>query len=162
MDQRASGPRDPLLNGGFGHRHASAAGVWLRLLYRPGMARLPSASLGPRPPADRLERVRSFRVRPERDETLGFLVSAFQRDVARPHKQLAALTGVWAELVPAGLADRTALLALSRGTLTVAVDSSATLDALDRLLRGGLRVAVIKAHTGPAIRRIKLQVDSGM
>ena len=126
------------------------------------MPRRPLASFGPRSPEERLERVRETRVRPERDETLGFLAAAFQREVARPHKQLAGLTEVWAELVPAELADRTRLEGLARGTLAVAVDSSATLDALDRELRGGLKVAIIKAHRGPALRRVKLRVDSGM
>ena len=123
---------------------------------------LPLSAFGPRDPGERLERVRRSRVRPERDETLGFLVPAFQREVAKPHKQLAALTEVWAELVPVEVADRTRLDGLSRGVLAVAVDSSATLDTLDRLLRGGLKVAIIKAHAGPAIRRIKLSVDSGL
>ena len=122
----------------------------------------PLASFGPRDPGERLERVRGLRTRPERDETLGFLADAFQREVARPHKQLAALVGVWAEHVPAELAGRTRLEGLLRGTLTVAVDSSSTLDALDRLLRGGLRVTIIKTHSGPALRRIKLRVDSGL
>lgn len=123
---------------------------------------LPLSALGPRDPQERIERVRRSRIRPDRDETLGFLVPAFQREVARPHRQLAALAEVWVELVPAEVADRTRLDGLARGVLAVAVDSSATLDTLDRLLRGGLKVAIIKAHTGPAIRRVKLSVDSGL
>ncbi|BAM03582.1 DciA family protein [Phycisphaera mikurensis] len=122
----------------------------------------PLASFGPRDPEERLQRVRGFRVRPERDESLGFLAAAFQREVARPHKQLAGLVGVWNELVPPAVAGRTRLESLTRGTLSVAVDSSATLDVLDRLLRGGLRVEIIKANRGPALRRIRLRVDSGL
>lgn len=122
----------------------------------------PRISFQPRDPAERLERVRASRIRSERDEGLGFLVLGFQRDVARPHKQLAALVEAWDELVPAPLAERTRLEGLLRGTLTVAVDSSSTLDSLDRLLRAGLRVTLIKANSGPALRRIKLRVDSSL
>lgn len=122
----------------------------------------PLASFGPRDPADRLARVRQSRVRADPDQSLDFLAKTFQRDVARPHKQLASLTEVWEALVPAPVVARTALEGLSRGTLSVAVDSSATLDALDRLLRSGLKVEIIRAHRGPAIRRIKLRVDSDL
>lgn len=105
-----------------------------------------------------LDRLRGWRNRKERDLTLGFLADQFKRHVARPHRQLEQLVGLWAELVPADLAAHTRLAGLARGVLHVDVDSSARLYELDRLLRSGLERQIITRHKGPAMRRIQLRV----
>ncbi|MEX0654511.1 MAG: DUF721 domain-containing protein [Phycisphaeraceae bacterium] len=110
------------------------------------------------PHGQRLDRLRASRNRPDPDLSLGFLQKQFQRDVARPHKQLAQLVELWAQLVPADLAQHTRLESLSRGVLRVAVDSSSHLYELDHLLRAGLERDLVRQHTGPAFRRIKLQL----
>lgn len=106
-----------------------------------------------------LDRLRRYRNRPEDDQTLGFLKDQFKREVEKPHKQLAKLVCLWGELVPDEIARHTRLDSLSRGTLRIAVDSSARLYELDRLLRAGLQQQLIRAHTGPAIRKVQLHVD---
>jgi predicted nucleic acid-binding Zn ribbon protein len=107
-----------------------------------------------------IENLRRYRNRPERDQSLGFLREQFKRQVERPHKQLAKLVCLWAELVPDDLARHTRLDSLNRGVLRVAVDSSARLYELDRLLRGGLQQQLIRAHPGPAIRKVQLHIQT--
>ena len=108
----------------------------------------------------RVERVRTSRVFKSPDQTLGFMPAQFKREVARPFKQLEGLAQHWQNLVPPDLLPHTRLNGLARGVLTVSVDSSASLYELDRLLRGGLETELVKAHRGPAMRRIKLVVDT--
>lgn len=93
--------------------------------------------------------------------SLGFLAKQFKREVARPHKQLADLVDLWAQMVPPELVGHTRLLGLARGVLRVAVDSSARLYELDRLLRGGLERELITRHKGAALHRVKLIVEDG-
>ncbi len=84
----------------------------------------------------------------------------FDKRYARPHRQLSQIAEIWSRLVPAPLAEKTALRSLHRGVLTVAVDDSATLYQLDRLLRGGVEQQ-IKRQSGGALRRIKLEQAGG-
>ena len=114
------------------------------------------------PPHDhasqRLERLRKYRVRKAPDLSLAFLKNQFQRDVAKPHKQLGQLVSLWQQLLPPDLLEHTRLEGLSRGTLRVAVDSSPHLYQLDRLLSAGLERQLVQQHAGPAFRRVKLRV----
>ena len=108
---------------------------------------------------DRLNQLRHWRrVRPDADLSLGFVQDQFNRQVAKPFKQLAAITKVWQEFVPVELIRHTRLDGLNRGVLHVSVNSSSRLYQLDRLLRGGLQEQIIIAHKGPALRRVKLSV----
>ena len=104
--------------------------------------------------------MRSLRVRPERDLSLGFLADQFQREVARPFKQLGDLVDLWNELLPGDVASGTRLESLQRGVLSVAVDSSARLYEVDRRLREGVEQQLITQHRGTALRRVKLRVDA--
>jgi len=104
--------------------------------------------------------MRRLRVRPERDVSMRFFADQFKREIARPFKQLGDLIELWNELLPADVAAGTRLEALSRGVLSVAVDSSARLYEVDRRLREGLERELITRHNGPAFRRVKLRVDA--
>jgi hypothetical protein len=119
-------------------------------------------AVGPRvslPAAQRLERLRRYRVWPQRDLSLGFLAQQFKQQVQRPYKQLAGVSEAWQRLVPAPLLMHTRLDGLSRGTLTVIVDSSARLYELDSLLRQGLRTRLIEACRGVSLRRVRLRQE---
>jgi len=107
---------------------------------------------------DRLERLRRYRNRPQPDLSLGFLTKQFERQVARPHKQLEKVIELWEQLVPAELAEHTRLEGLQRGVLKVSVDSSSRLYALDGLLRGGLQKQLTVSYTGGTLRRVQLRV----
>ena len=98
-----------------------------------------------------------WRERDERTAPLGDIYARFfDKRYARPHRQLGQLADVWRRLVPETLHARTALRSLHRGVLTVAVDDSATLYQLDRVLRGGVENE-IKQQINGAVRRIKLE-----
>lgn len=116
------------------------------------------------PPRDplvtKIEQLRQWRTRPERDFSMGFLKEQFKREVEKPCKQMSAMAELWTRLLPAAMVEHTRLESLSRGVLKVAVDSSGRLYELDRLLRGGLQTQLIKQHKGPAVRRIQLRIAS--
>ena len=82
----------------------------------------------------------------------------FQRQIAKPFKQVQSLVALWERLVPAELLSHTRLEGLNHGVLRVAVDSSTYLYELDRLLRQGLQDQLITRHKGPAFRRVQLRV----
>ena len=109
---------------------------------------------------DRLKRLRERRVWRERDLSLSFLPGQFKREVARPFKQLAGLAEAWQRLVPPELARHARLERLKGGVLHVAVDSSAHLYDLDRLMRQGLERELVRAATGSPVRRVKLSLSS--
>jgi hypothetical protein len=108
----------------------------------------------------RLELLRRFRVWPQRDLSLGFLTQQFKHQVKRPYRQLAGVSEAWEQLVPADLLMHTRLEGLSRGTLTVIVDSSARLYELDGLLRQGLQTRLIEACRGVSLRRVRLRQET--
>ncbi len=116
--------------------------------------------LTPRSASQRLARLQAHRNRPERDTSLHFIAEQFKREVERPYRQLASIGAVWRRLVPPDLLEHTRLDGLTRGTLRVTVDSSSRLYELDQLLRSGLHTQIIREHTGPAFRKIKLVVGA--
>ncbi len=105
-----------------------------------------------------LDRLRGWRNYAEKDVSMDFLKDFLKQEVERPYKQLHQIAEVWEKLVPVEVAKKTKLESLSRGVLRVAVGSSATLYELDRLLRSGLENEIIRAHKGPAFRKISLRV----
>lgn len=107
----------------------------------------------------RLERLRQWRTRPERDLSMKFLQKHFKRDIEKPYKQLGDLTELWYRLIPADLLPHTRLERLQRGVLYVGVESSSHLYELTHLLRGGVEQQLIQHHRGSALRRIKLELS---
>lgn len=112
--------------------------------------------------ADPLERLRKWRTPATPDQSLHFLQDQFQREVVRPHKQLAVIITAWETLVPPALARRTRLDSLTRGVLKVGVDSSSTLYELDRLLRQSLLSQLIAACPRTALQRVQLHLDGSL
>jgi hypothetical protein len=109
------------------------------------------------PDQARLERLRQLRNRPQRDHSLGFLRDQFEKQVARPFRQLEGVAVIWEQLVPQAIREHCRLESLQRGVLRVAVDDSACLYELDGLLRSGLQQQIIRGVKGKAIRRIQLK-----
>ena len=70
-------------------------------------------------------------------------------------KQLGRLAEVWQEVMPAEIAQHTALEKFHRGNLTVLVDSASHLFTLQTLLDGGLRAEIQRRFNGP-LNRIRL------
>ena len=106
----------------------------------------------------RLDDLQHHRRRRERDVTLTTFVERFRRDIEKPYKQLQRIVPVWRELVPDALERHTCLESFQRGVLRVAVDSSAHLYELDRLLREGLEKQLITSVKGASLRKVHLRV----
>jgi len=85
----------------------------------------------------------------------------FEKEVAKPGKALDGVIDLWLEHVPKELQDSTRLVGFSRGTLSVAVTSSAMRAELDGLLRAGLLRTLQTASHG-TIFRIKTSVQSSI
>lgn len=70
-------------------------------------------------------------------------------------KQVGEIVAIWRDVIPAEIAEHTALEGLHRGVLTVLVDTAAHRFQLETLLRGGLQQEIRKRFSG-ALRRIRL------
>ena len=105
-----------------------------------------------------LDRLRGWRVRKERDQSLSFIADQFKDEVTKPYKQLKSIAVLWEELVPAEMLSSTRLDSLARGVLKVTVSSASVSYELDRLLRSGLQKQLIDRHKGPAFRRVRIRV----
>lgn len=110
------------------------------------------------PQQKHLDNLRQWRNFKAKDVSMDFLNPWFKNEVAKPFKQLGGIGQAWFELVPPEYLAKTKLERLSRGTLTVTVDSSATLYALDRELRSGLQHQLTQASRPATLNRIKLVV----
>lgn len=104
-----------------------------------------------------LERLREWRNRKPRDQTLAFLVDHVKAQVVRPHRQVGQFAELWQELVPPELAERTSLGSFTRGILTIHVADSATLYQLDRLLRGGVEQQ-LRQRSRTTLRSVRLKL----
>lgn len=106
-----------------------------------------------------LRRLRQWRNPAAPDLSLAFVKEQFQREVARPHRQLGQFVDLWAELIPEPLLRHTRLEGFARGVLRVAVDSSAHRYELDHLLRAGLERELMRRQpAGATLRRVRLHV----
>lgn len=104
----------------------------------------------------RLQRVKQSR--PHTHAPLGpEMVSFFKQSVAKRHTQLARIAECWSALVPETLNDHCALESLSRGSLTVVVDSASHLYELKQLLLAGLQQQLLLACKSAGLRKITLK-----
>ena len=85
------------------------------------------------------------------------MVSFFKQSVARRQTKLAKIAECWGMLVPQTLNDHCALEGLSRGSLTVIVDSSSHLYELKQLLLAGLEQQLLIACKSAGLRKIALR-----
>lgn len=105
-----------------------------------------------------LENLRRHRNRADGDDSLRFIRKQYEREIARPARQLGSMVELWRELVPEALTAASRLESLTRGVLRVTVRSSVELYELDSLLRSGLERELVRRHKGSALRRVKLSV----
>lgn len=85
------------------------------------------------------------------------LVDFFQQSVRKRQTKLSQIALFWEQLVPRTLADHCSLEALSRGTLTVLVDSASHLYELKQLLLAGLQQQLLLACKSAGLRKITLR-----
>ena len=104
----------------------------------------------------RLARVK-HRDRPVTDALGPELVSFFKQSVQKRQTKLTKIAACWEQLVPAMLNEHCSLEGLSRGTLTVLVDTASHLYELKQLLLAGLQDQLLLACSGAALRKIQLK-----
>lgn len=85
------------------------------------------------------------------------MISFFKQSVQKRQTKLTALAECWSQLVPPTLNDHCALESLSRGTLTVLVDSASHLYELKQLLLAGLQQQLLLACKPAGLRKINLK-----
>jgi len=107
--------------------------------------------------ARRLEQLRAWRVRPERDTVVGPLIASTLADAQRARKQLGSFVELWESVLPDDLALHTRVTSLRSGVVQVTVDTSATAYELDRCLREGLEQQMRRAF-GKTLLRVKITV----
>ena len=86
------------------------------------------------------------------------LIPWFEKTIAKPAKQLGPITELWQTLVPAPLQSRSRLLGLSRGILSVALDSATSRAELEAKLRSGL-LRQLQAESRGTVFKIKTCVQ---
>ncbi|MCC6421898.1 MAG: DUF721 domain-containing protein [Phycisphaerales bacterium] len=85
------------------------------------------------------------------------MVSFFKQSVQKRQTKLGVIAQHWSELVPGLLNDHCSLESLSRGTLTVLVDSASHLYELKQLLLAGLQQQLLIACRSSGLRKINLK-----
>jgi len=92
--------------------------------------------------------------RSKRVEVSG-LFAATQRELKRTEKRLAGTAALWERVCPPELLERTCIVGLQRGTLTIGVRDHSTRYMLDRMLRSGLEADLIR-RSAVSISSVKL------
>jgi hypothetical protein len=104
----------------------------------------------------RLSRVKSSS--PARAKLLGpEMVDFFKHTVQKRQTKLTKIAECWGQLVPPELSDHCSLESLTRGTLSVLVDSSAHLYQLKQLLLSSLEKQLIQVCKSTGLRKITLR-----
>lgn len=104
----------------------------------------------------RLSRVKAFV--PPKAQLLGpQMVDFFKQTVQKRQTKLAKIAESWAQLVPESLSEHCSLEGLTRGTLSVLVDSSAHLYQLKELLLCGLEKQLLHTCKATGLRKVTLR-----
>lgn len=85
------------------------------------------------------------------------MIAFFRQSVQKRQTKLAIIAKYWEALVPALINEHCALEGLTRGTLTVLVDSAAFLYELKQLLLAGLEKQLLIACKSAGLRKITLR-----
>ena len=85
------------------------------------------------------------------------MVDFFKKSVEKRQTKLGKIGECWGAIVPEMLAAHCSLESLSRGTLTVIVDSSTHLYELKQLLLAGLQEQLLFACKSAGLRKINLK-----
>jgi hypothetical protein len=107
-----------------------------------------------------LQRLRSFKQRPERDVTIASLVETESRRLRQTQRATTRAAGAWDTLLasaqlPAGLASRVSVVSFRAGVLTLRATDASSKYALERYLRAGGEAALARLSSTP-LRRVKV------
>ncbi|MFG0291526.1 MAG: DciA family protein [Phycisphaerales bacterium JB065] len=111
--------------------------------------------MNPRQAQNQLQRRQDqIEARSRRVEVSG-LFATTQRELQRTEKRLAGSSALWERVCPPELLERTCVVGLQRGTLTIGVRDHSTRYVLDRLLRSGLEDEV-RRRSAVSVSTVKL------
>lgn len=96
------------------------------------------------PAATRLERLRSSRTRADRATPIGTSLEQIRRELEQRESSIGPAEKAWRSVIPPELTQRSTIVSMKRGTLTVRIPDSASRYAADRLLRAGGEIRVLK------------------
>jgi len=85
------------------------------------------------------------------------MVAFFKQTAQKRQTKLSQIAECWGRLVPESLADHCTPYGLSRGTLTILVDSSVHLYEIKQLLLSGLQEQILMACKSAGLRKITLR-----
>jgi hypothetical protein len=85
------------------------------------------------------------------------LISFYKHTVQKRQTKLAKIAECWVERVPESLCDHCVLHSLSRGTLTVLVDSAVHLYELKQLLLAGVQDQLLLMCKSAGLRKVMLK-----
>jgi hypothetical protein len=91
------------------------------------------------------------------DKLGGEMITFFKQCVAKRQTHLGKIAEAWGTLVPLSLSEHCSLESLSRGTLTVVVDSSSHLYELKQLLLAGIQQQMFLACKSTGLKKISLK-----
>ena len=105
-----------------------------------------------------LHRIRSLRVRPDRDLTLTRALSGELVALQRLHRANRGLVEAWSSVAPTDLVELVSLRGVASGVATLAVTDASARYQVDRWLRSGGERELIRACRAP-VRKIKVIVE---
>jgi len=108
----------------------------------------------------RIERLRELRGLRGPAPSAAPLFLASRSALERKQRQIAGAAEAWEKVCPAELIDRTRIVSMRRGVLTIGAADAATRFELDRMLRSGGQRAVARASRTP-IARVRIAADGG-
>lgn len=106
-------------------------------------------------PQRRLDSLRRLRVHEGRDLGVSGLFQRAATSLERTERTLGAASEAWRAVCPSGLLERTCIVSLNRGVLTVGADSAATRYELDRALRAGGERELIRSCRA-SVRKVRV------
>lgn len=108
---------------------------------------------------DELQRLAQVKTQPApMADALGpEMISFFKTSVQRRQTRLGKIADVWSQLVPALINEHCALDGMTRGTLTVMVDTASHLYELKQLLLAGLEKQLLLGCGAAGLKKITLK-----
>ena len=108
---------------------------------------------------DKLEKLRTWRGRKDRDLTLKRDLIALQRSLKKTNNQLSQIYELWESVVPEKIKANAHPISLQRGVLEIAANGSPTSYQLQRLIREGLLQA-LQSQCTTHLKKIKITLVS--
>lgn len=102
-----------------------------------------------------LSRLRELRVPRERDAALATEMERLRAELERRRRGGSGMAAAWDVVVPDGLREKSEVVGVSRGVLSVRVRDASARFALDRFLRSGGEATLIRTSK-VAIRKVRL------